>query len=487
MKICIVAEGCYPYVVGGVSSWIHNIITSFPEHRFIILAIVSDRSKRGQFVYDLPDNVEQVQELYLNDVDWAYPNKSEKVERSDRASHQRLSKKECEALLSLILDNDPQWDVLFKLFNKPTLSIDKLLMGKDFLYAVKESYRQNHSDVVFSNYLWTMRSIYLPLFITLKFRVPDADLYHCVATGYAGILGSKARFLHGCKLLISEHGIYTREREEEMVKAKWVQGIYKNIWIDQFKKMSFLAYERADLITSLYEHARELQIELGAPVSKLKITPNGIREANFADIPGKTKEDKDYCNIGAVLRVAPIKDVKTLIRAFYYAKQREKSLRLYIMGSYDEEPEYAQECFDMVDSLGVKDVFFTGRVNVREYLGRMDCTILTSISEGQPLTILEGFAAHKPCIATDVGNCRGLIFGEGDDFGQAGILTHIMNIEELSNAMVEMAQNEVKRERMGNAGYNRLMSKYKNDQMIKTYREIYDGFELGGPIEEELA
>lgn len=47
MRICIVAEGCYPYVVGGVSSWIHSLIRSFPGQEFVILAIVSDRSMRG--------------------------------------------------------------------------------------------------------------------------------------------------------------------------------------------------------------------------------------------------------------------------------------------------------------------------------------------------------------------------------------------------------------------------------------------------------
>ena len=40
MRICIVAEGCYPYVVGGVSSWINNLIRSFPQHEFIMLAVI---------------------------------------------------------------------------------------------------------------------------------------------------------------------------------------------------------------------------------------------------------------------------------------------------------------------------------------------------------------------------------------------------------------------------------------------------------------
>ena len=52
--------------------------------------------------------------------------------------------------------------------------------------------------------------------------------------------------------MVSEHGIYTREREEELIRAKWVGGIYKNIWIEQFKKMSLLAYRYADQVTCLY-------------------------------------------------------------------------------------------------------------------------------------------------------------------------------------------------------------------------------------------
>ena len=43
MRICMVAEGCYPYVVGGVSGWINSMIKAFPEYEFVILAIISNR------------------------------------------------------------------------------------------------------------------------------------------------------------------------------------------------------------------------------------------------------------------------------------------------------------------------------------------------------------------------------------------------------------------------------------------------------------
>ena len=131
----------------------------------------------------------------------------------------------------------------------------------------------------------------------------------------------------------------------------------------------------------------------------------------------------------------------------------------------------------MVETLALEDVVFTGRIDVREYLGRMDFTILTSISEGQPLTILEGFAAKKPAIATDVGNCKELIYGGGNDhFGGAGIVTHIMNLEEIAGAMAELGSSEELRLKMGENGYKRVMAFYTIEEMQRKYEEIYQDF-----------
>lgn len=466
MKICIVAEGCYPYVVGGVSGWIHSMIKAFPDKEFVILSIIADRSLSGKFIYELPENVTAVYEAYLNDYDWSH--------RKKYGKRTRLGDKEFRALRSVVLNESVEWDELFDMFQKKKLSVDDILMGVDFLNIVKECYRTRYPYVVFSDFLWTMRSIYLPLFLIMQTHIPEADLYHCVSTGYAGVLGSIGKHLHKGGLLISEHGIYTREREEELLKVNWVEGIYKNIWIDQFRKMSCLAYDKADRVTSLYEHARQLQIELGCDEDKTIVTPNGIDVDRFANIPGRLPEDQGMINIGAVLRVAPIKDVKTMIRAFAFAKEKVSNLKLWIMGPADEDEQYAQECYELVNVLGLQDVIFTGRINVTEYLGRMDFTILTSISEGQPLTILESFAAHKPVIATDVGNCRGLIYDEKDGCGTAGILTHIMNTDEITAAMIELATHPKLLEEYGENGYRRVQKSYRIENMRKTYQGLYD-------------
>lgn len=464
MRICIISEGCYPYVVGGVSGWVHSIIQTFPKQEFVLLTIIASRQQSGRFAYKLPENVTEVHELYLEDVDWGSVNKLHR---------KRLRKKEYHALRSLILNQEVEWPVLFDFFRDDNVSINNLLMGEDFYHAVLDCYNLQYPDIVFSDFLWTMRSMYLPLFLALSMEIPKADVYHSVSTGYAGILGCMGKYFYNGQLIISEHGIYTREREEELIKADWVQRTYKKIWISQFKKMSKIAYDTADVVTGLYDHARELQIELGCPREKTLITPNGIDYIKFENLPGVQPKDEGYIHIGAVLRVTPIKDVKTMIQAFAYAKKRCPKLKLWIMGPYDEEPEYASECFKMVDMMKISDIEFTGRIKVTDYLGWMDMTILTSISEGQPLTILESFASHVPVIATDVGNCRGLLYGEDDDFGKAGILTHIMNIEEIANAMVYMAENPEERKQMANAGYRRLIKKYKLEDMKEMYESIY--------------
>lgn len=463
----MIVEGCYPYVVGGVSSWVHKFIQSFPDLEFVLQTIVSDRNPERKMKYQLPENVVEIHELYLQDEDW-YKKKHLK---------NRLNKDEYQAVRSLVMNRHVNWEQLFSLFQSRNISLNKLLMGEDFLRIIREHYDEQYSQLAFSDFLWTMRSLYLPLFFAFKMNVPKADLYHSLATGYAGILGSMGKTIHGGRLLISEHGIYTREREEELLRAEWVKSEFKKTWIEQFRKMSSLAYEKADLVTSLYPRARELQIDLGCPIEKTIVTPNGIAVEQFRNLPGKTDEDSGKINIGAILRVTPIKDVKTMIQAFYFARRRDHRLKLWIMGPWEEDEEYARECFDQVETLGLSnDIVFTGMVNVKEYLGRMDMTLLTSISEGQPLTVLESFAAGKPVIATDVGNCAGLIRGENDSFGDAGIVTHVMNVEEIADAMVRLAQHDDLRAEMGDAAVKRVTAAYRVEQMRDAYHRIYKDF-----------
>ena len=469
MRISLFLEGSYPYVVGGVSQWMHTLINQMPEHEFILNTLIVDRSQSGKFKYELPKNVVEVRETYLNDHEWGKGSKSF-----------RLSRKQCQALMQFAKHETVDWESLFSIMKSPGASINKLLMGPDMLHIAEELYNESYPYVVFSDFLWTLRSMYLPLFISLQAKPVKADLYHAISTGYAGMMAAQAKLANPAPMLLTEHGIYTRERDEEIIKADWTKGIYKNLWMNYFSEMSTCAYQYADQVISLYEGAQRLQEELGCPESKTMIVPNGIHYDAFQGLAQKDPDD-DHINIGGILRITPIKDVKTMITAFYRAKTVVPNLRLYLMGPTDEDEDYFAECKALVQELNVQDVIFTGRVDVKDYLGKMDMTILTSISEGQPLTILEAMSAGIPCIATNVGSCKQLLYGYKDDtLGKSGIIVPVMMVDKIADAIITLAQDPELRREMGEVGALRVQRFYQQEKVIQIYRSLYDNLVKGG-------
>jgi glycosyltransferase involved in cell wall biosynthesis len=114
-------------------------------------------------------------------------------------------------------------------------------------------------------------------------------------------------------------------------------------------------------------------------------------------------------------------------------------------------------------------------VDIPTYLQKIDFTLLTSISEGQPFAILESLAASRPLVATDVGSCRELIESEGGDpFGPAGIYVPPMSQTDLLNALIEMCRNEKMRKEMGKAGQARMKKYYGHEDMVNKYLKVYE-------------
>ena len=62
MRICLILEGCYPYVHGGVSTWMHQYIKEMKDHEFVLWVIGAHAEDKGKFVYELPENVVEVKE-----------------------------------------------------------------------------------------------------------------------------------------------------------------------------------------------------------------------------------------------------------------------------------------------------------------------------------------------------------------------------------------------------------------------------------------
>lgn len=469
MKICLIAEGSYPFIMGGVSSWIHSLINGMPEHEFIIYAIGAQEKSRGSYVYELPPNVAQIKEVFLD----AYLK-----EEADPGKRLALSTEEQQAVLSLLDGSTVNWHALFSMLTQEEKvpSVANFLTSKDFFEIIQKLCEQKYPQIPFTEMLWMIRSMVLPLCLIMKEGMPQADLYHSVCTGYGGVAGSLGKHLFGKPFLLTEHGIYTREREEEIIKANWIKGHFKDIWIDYFYNLSKCAYAYADDVITLFERNKEIQVELGCDAKKVTIIPNGVRVGDYQHLP--TKKAEEPLTIGAVVRVVPIKDIKTMIHSFALVKEQVPEARFMIMGPTDEDEEYYQECLQLVLSLELEDVTFTGPVNVKEYLGKMDLLVLTSISEGQPLVILEGMACSKPFVTTDVGSCRELLYGNEDHYGRAGITVPVMHFAQIAQAIITLCQSETMRIDMGKNGYSRVSAMYTHVNFLTAYRNLYREYEV---------
>jgi len=463
LKICLVLEGSYPYVRGGVSTWVDNFIRSSTEHEFLLWTINDLENKKGKFKYDIPDNVVSIHENFLGS--------SLKVRVKDRPNI-RFSDQEKEALSNLIRRADPDWQVLLECFNDRETRPVEFFLSEEFLDMLKDLSEHEFPYVGFKDLFWTTRSMFLPLLYVLGQPIPEADIYHTLSTGYAGVLGGLASMKYDKPFVLTEHGIYTREREEELLRSDWIIPYFKDLWISTFYMFSRFVYDSADRVTCLYNKASEIQHELGCPPDKNTIIGNGLDYLKFSKIPAKA--DNGWVDIGAIVRFAPIKDLKTMIYTFSRLKQSIQNVRLHILGGIEDE-EYYEECMALIDYLQVKDIIIAGTVDVTKYLEKIDFTILTSISEGQPFALLESLAARRPVVATDVGSCRELIEGgDGDSFGHAGICVSPMHQSKLLMALIEMCSHPNLRREMGKIGLERVKKYHNYEEMVEKYFSVYE-------------
>ncbi|MBQ7794527.1 MAG: GT4 family glycosyltransferase PelF [Clostridia bacterium] len=463
MRICLVLEGCYPFINGGVSTWMHQYITEMPEHEFVLWVIGAKAEDRDNFVYKLPDNVVEIHQVFLDDA--------LKVKDSGILNHS-FSREEQEALSRLVTADKPDWDLLFEMYQVKKINPMSYLKSEAFLKTLISICEREFPYIAFSDAFHSVRSRLLPVLYLMGTDVPAADAYHAISTGYGGLLASMGAYINHKPLLLTEHGIYTREREEEIIRAKWVARAFKKHWIDFFYMLSDLIYDRAFRVTSLFTNAMRTQIDMGCTPEKCRVIENGISYERLCDIP--LKAENGIVDIGAVVRLAPIKDIKTMIYAFFELSSRMDNVRLHIMGGVDDE-EYADECYALVKQLNLEDkIIFTGRVNIIEYFEKLDFTLLTSISEGQPLSVLESFAAKRPCVTTDVGCCSELLLGKPTDtFGRAGYYVPPMQREKLADAMEILCESRQLRLEMGEIGQTRAYEYYRYNIMLTKYRDLY--------------
>jgi glycosyltransferase involved in cell wall biosynthesis len=179
----------------------------------------------------------------------------------------------------------------------------------------------------------------------------------------------------GRPMLLTEHGLYARERDMELSRAAWIAdpedpvvGLagpspLRRLWSRFFLMLSRVAYHQATRIITLSEVNRRKQIEDGADPAKLMVVPNGVALDSYRELAERRERatpELRPARVGFVGRVVPIKDVITLLRATAIAAQAV-DLELWIVGPEDEDPAYAARCRELAARCPADRVKFLGR------------------------------------------------------------------------------------------------------------------------------
>ena len=500
--VCLVLEGTYPYVRGGVSTWVHDLISGLPDLRFALVHVAPQRGTYTRKLYTLPANVVSLTDLYCREPlvrgrDLAALQRVARAERHRHANDRRPSRV-LHAIRRLHLEDEVD-AALVDDFASGDLSVGAFLHGRASFELTTELCERLAPDASFLDFFWHFRSMHLPLVRLLCAEPPAATLYHAICTGYAGLLAAAWSHRSGHPFLLTEHGIYTRERNFELDRANWLHGIrngrpsegsdgsfdsatasaLRSMWAHFFRALALCAYARASAVVSLCEVNRKKQIADGAPADRTLIVPNGVDlDGSQARAPGTSLRAarRGPVRVGFVGRVVPIKDVITLIRACSLALQ-VAAVDVRIFGPSDEDPRYARRCRRLVARLGLGHAIrFEDTLPSERIYPELDIVVLTSLSEAQPLVILEANAAGIPVIASDVGACRELLEGRSDadrKIGPSGIVTRLAAPEETAAAIARLARSPELRRLMGAAGRRRVAMFYRKSATVSTYRALY--------------
>jgi glycosyltransferase involved in cell wall biosynthesis len=179
----------------------------------------------------------------------------------------------------------------------------------------------------------------------------------------------------------------------------------------------------------------------------------------------------DTLVVGIVANLRMVKDHATLIRAFSELGDAHESAILVLVGSGDEE----QTLRRLAAQCGVENrVIFAGTLPNSPNLHHLfDLSVLTSLSEGFPNSLVEAMAAGKAVVATDVGGVADAV-----EDGITGLLVPAANRRQLSNAIRRLLDDPALRESMGAQGRQRARDHFSASSVIPLIERLYEGDEL---------
>lgn len=467
MKIALVSEGTYPFAMGGVSVWCDQLIQGMRDHQWEVVALTVDGRERTR--WELPDNVTRVRSIPL----WSVAQADREVQpgqaflaafdelvrtmltplapRSDQAAEDR--RRFLHALQGLHDYAARGGEVAGALTSNAALTV------------LVERWRNRHREgLTLADALdvgWLLDHMLRPLFA----EPVEADILHASMNGLSMLVAMAAKWRHGTPVIMSEHGIYLRERYLAYLHDDASHAV-KVIILNFFRLLAGGGYLIADTVAPHSSYNRRWQLQNGAEPERLWTMYNGVQPDRFPVAATEPAEP----TIVFMGRIDPLKDLHTLIRAFQLVHAEIPAARLKIYGGTPEGNElYRDSCLALIAELGLTEVAqLMGPVNsvVDAY---HDGTIvaLSSISEGFPYTVIEAMACGRTVVCTNVG-------GVSEGVGEAGRVVPPRDWTAFARQCVSLLLDHELRGRLAVAARARVMELFTLQHTIGEYRRLYE-------------
>jgi len=234
-----------------------------------------------------------------------------------------------------------------------------------------------------------------------------------------------------------------------------------------------LLIRRSDRAVAVGEGVKTaLATNEGIPQSRISVIYNGIDLARFEASATGGREVRRALGLADTDRIAlhvarldTIKDHDTALRAMERLSSEIPELKLLIVG---EGPE-ADRIDARIEELGLASTArrLGLRADVPDLLAASDLLLLTSVSEGIPLALIEAMAARVPIVSTDVG-------GVSEVVGTSALLVPPGDDEELAAAVARLCREPDLGPRLSQAGKERALRHFSLDAMAHRYRELYN-------------
>jgi polysaccharide biosynthesis protein PelF len=464
-RILMTTEGTYPYAVGGVSSWCDLVIGGLPEFDWQILPIMAG-DRRNTAIFELPPHAALAGQIEL----WSDRLPARRwLVRPDRRARESLPANLVRALIGWEGSHDALIDTLLWCRRRPDAvrrAFRANTAWSGFLGALEEVLAEHHPDAgaspeldaveaarLYQTLYWIARAAGVP--------TPQTDLLHVTAAGWAVIPALVHKQLHGTDMLLTEHGVYVREAYLAAARSPSSQG-ERFLASRLARGLSRAAYAAADHVAPVTEANAAWERGLGVDPQKIRVVQNGIDAPDaYTDPPGNLK-------VVSVGRIDPLKDVQTMLRVAVEVSRRVPGVSFEYWGPPTKGQEtYARACEELSRRLGAEECFrFMGRTDdphgvVRE----ADVVLMTSISEGLPMSILEAMAQARPVVATAVGGVPEVLRG-------CGIVPPPGDVHALATGVAMLLRNPRLAARLGQRGFERVHRLYTRTACLDGYREL---------------